>query len=238
MTRFRVLAVLLCASHLLAAGRLSGDAPAVTVSVGFVKQENSPIQIVGLRRPEDQAWSPLLHLVNKTDKATLRIQIETFTANRAGELVNRTNSPGQCGYIASPEDAPNCKGRDERMIPPHGESWTHEHTLDSSGLLIQVHHPACLVAVSQVMAVDFADGSSWRHTYDQMDEVAAAISALGDAQDCKIDGRSKTSLVEFEGTAYSIGRPDRFPDPNPVNSYTFSCSVATLQGKARALCQF
>jgi len=233
--RFSIPALFLAAVHLGAAVGLPSNGTSLTVTVGFVRQRDAPVQIVELRRPDVRSHNPLLHIVNKTDKATLNIGIEMFRGNAAGEVTYGTNSPGPCGVIHSQEHASNCPEQNERMIRPHGESWVHDTTLNSSTVVFQVPSPNCVFATARVMWVEFADGTTWRTTYAQRGEAIESLRELSAAQECALPAGMPTfGAIESIGDDPSLS--DRHPDHSTVQSYTFVCSVNQHEGKVTSWC--
>jgi len=212
------------------------DRPTMTVSIGTAKQD-SPVQIVDLRRPEEIAGDPLILLRNNTDKQTLRVWVETLTRTAGGRLLS-TNSPGPCGYISSTSSAPNCRFREERMIPPRRDVWAHDETLQSSHLLVSMNQGDfnCLYVATTVMHVDFADGTSWKRDDAQIGEALKTLDRLQGEHRCEgIRGREH-ELEQFESVAYPFTNASRYPDPSPVESFTFSCSFGRKRGRLVALC--
>jgi hypothetical protein len=234
MTRCSIptlLLILLCTN----AAHSSREDAIVTVSIQTATQDG-PVQLVGLRRPEDMGSSPLLHLRNNSTKKSVRISLESYAQSPRGGT-NRTNSAGPCGYISSSSDAPNCEFRTERMIPPNGDAWVHEALLQSSSLVTEAMelHSNCLHVAAIVRQVDFEDGTTWRISSEQEGEALAKLG-LGKADGCPNITRVETELEQFEGVGYDISGPQRYPDPGVVESYTFSCRFRPLKGKLVAMC--
>ena len=96
MPRFSIPALFLAAAHLVAAVSLPSNGTSVTVTVGFVRQRDAPVQIVELRRPDERSQNPLLHLVNKTCSGAL-LPAKQRTAqtlrDRAASFTRRKTRP-------------------------------------------------------------------------------------------------------------------------------------------------
>lgn len=201
-----------------------------TISVRIrVAGQDSPIQVVGLKKPEKRSHSPLVHLRNTSSKQTARIWIEAIIAGRDGRVA-RTNS-----------NSPNLFWPEERAIMPGGDRWAHETVLQSAHLLIAGKdlHSNCLRVTVLVLSVEFADGSSW-HRGQNQEGVSWTYPSQSDAEDpCKDSTANESDVARIEGVGFSAASNlDADPEQNELQSYGFSCRLIGKGEKLVAMCPF
>jgi hypothetical protein len=200
--------------------------PTVVVRVGLESQD-SPVQVLGLKRPERPDHYPLVHLRNTSSRQTVQIWIAALVRGRDGKVV-RINS-----------DEPNERWPAERTIPPGDDAWAQEIILQSGRLVFAGKnlHSSCLDVTIIVMRVEFADGSLWNQNPDQ-NEISLGIPRQSDGEDaCKNSTATEAEVEQIAGFGMQ-------PTPNldvsvmrdEVQSYSFSCSLVLKKGGLIALC--
>ena len=228
MGRFLILALLIAIP--LAVGRsVPADESAIGVLLRVAGQD-SPLQIVGLRKPEKFSHDPLVHLRNTSSKQTTRIWIEAIIAGRDGKVA-RINS-----------NYPNVLWPEERVISPGGDGWAHETVLQSTHLLTagKDFHSNCLRVTVLVLSVDFADGTSWHRDQSQKG-VSWTYPSQPDPEDpCKISNANESDVAQIAGAEFRAPSDSDAggSSQEEVQFYGFSCHLARKGERVVAMCPF
>ncbi len=224
MNRFVAIITLLIVFH--PAGRqLRGQAPTVAAAVRVAGQDG-PVQVVGLRRPEETAHYPLVHLRNASSRATKSIVIEAIIRNRDGR-VHRVSS-----------NDPNLLWPDERKIPAGAEGWVHEVVLQSSRLIFAAKslRSNCVNVTVLVARVEFSDGSSWNRDEGQKG-ISWTYPAESPQEDpCKSSTAGGAELAQITGAELESPNPAKPNEDDELQNYSFSCSLLARNGKLVARC--
>lgn len=228
MGRFLILALLIAIP--LAVG-LSSPTEESTIGVLIrVAGQDSPVQVVGLRKPEKSSHDPLVHLRNTSSKQTARIWIEAIIAGHDGKVA-RINS-----------NYPNVFWPEERAIPPGGDGWAHETVLQSTHLLTagKELHSNCLRVTVLVVNVEFADGTSWHRDQSQEGVSWTYPSQPAPEDPCKISNANESDVAQIAGAGFRapFDSDAGGSSQEEVQFYGFSCHVARKGERVVAMCPF
>jgi hypothetical protein len=204
-------------------------APKKALSVTIeVEEQDAPLKIVALRRPQRPGEPPYVHVRNTSSLKTSRFWIEALIISASGG-VYRTNDNG-----------PNEFWPAERIISPAEDRWARETVLQTSSLAIAAKelHSTCIRVVPLVMRVDFVNGTSWKSNLEGVTFSSGSRSAA--REDACPDPGSVSDDRELFPTI-AIGnsvRPNTLEQTEGEKSYTYSCPVVVKDKKRVALCPF
>lgn len=205
----------LIAAIMVVVGSAAQD-PTISVLVRAGGQD-SPVQIIGLRRPEKQNHDPLVHFRNTSTKTTTHILIEAIISGRDGKVI-RTSS-----------NSPNQLWPAERSVPAGGDGWAHETVLHPARLVTAGKdlHSNCLQVTVLVLSVDFDDGTSWNRDQGKNGISWTLPTQLEDP--CKNSTATEAEVSQIIGAAV-LSYADKPADHGEVDSYSFSCALTAKQG--------
>jgi hypothetical protein len=195
----------------------------VVVKLRVLKQDG-PVQILGVRFPDESEKEPSVHLRNSSGQQTKAIWTEAIISNESGQ-VTRTNS-----------NVPNVKWPAERSIEPGAEGWARETVLESSNLMMGAKklHSNCLNVDIVIMAVDFDDGTSWHPSATG----ATLPEHVDDAETCGNATATQSQVDSLVGVSTISRRSPVRPPSSEVQTYSFACTLKTQSDKTIATCPF
>jgi hypothetical protein len=198
---------------------------AVTVNVAIGSQKDSPLQILGIKRPERVGEPARVQLRNVSSNKTARFWVEV--------LIGTPNA----GFISSNSNGPNEFWPQERLVEAGNSSEVKETVLQSNNLVMAAKqlHSRCLSVSVLVMSVDFADGTQWQLKPEEEKQIwmnmtwpqSPSVSQPTQSPDCRLE--------DLDGVGYRLSGPDSKQEES-VSSYSFSCSLRRTAGKLMAMC--
>jgi hypothetical protein len=202
--------------------------PNIALSIRVAEQD-SPVQVVGLKMPERPSHDPLVHFRNASRKQTVRIWIEAIIAGRDGKVARiQSNSPNELW----PE---------ERAIPGGGDGWAHETVLQSARLVTSGKdlHSNCFRVTVLVLRVEFADGSFWSRDQGQKGVSWAYPSQPNTEDPCKNSNANESDVTQITGAAFRAStESDAGSSKEEIQSYQFSCHLVRRGERLVAMCPF
>lgn len=202
--------------------------PTIAVSIR-VAEQNSPVQVVGLRTPGGTSHDPLVHFRNTSEKQTSRIWVEAIIAGRDGKVARiQSNSPNQL----RPE---------ERSISAGGDGWAHETVLQSSRLVTAGKglRSNCFRVTVLVLSVEFADGTSWHRDQGQKGVSWTYPSQPAIPDPCEISNANESDVALIAGAGFRASSDsDVGSSQEEVQSYGFSCHLIRKGERLVAMCPF
>jgi hypothetical protein len=205
----------------------SQDRDSTVVTKLRILQQEAPVQILGMKLPEGSGHEPSVHLRNTFSSKTSRIWVEAIITDPQGHFVS-TNS-----------NAPNELRRAERVISPGAEGWAQETVLRSVGLLMAAKklRSNCISVDVLVMRVDFEDGTSWHLDRSKRLAASGLPEKMDEAVACSNATASEDEIGSLVGVQIRAGsrRPQ---DSSEVQSFSFSCSLHSDEGRIVGSCPF
>ena len=202
--------------------------PTLNISIVAAGQDG-PLEIVGFRPTEGSDSVLTLHIRNVSSKLTRDFWVEPLVRNPSGEVWHSSN-----GHAATRPGFGNLR--------PAAETWdsnTGALRLAALRLAAKDLHSTCLRITPVVMAVDFADGTSWKANSSQEADAMARADRKNSTPACTDSLGAKNYLeqldvVGFKGEVFDSYRSE---EPSGSQSFSFTCSLHRVNDTSvRAIC--
>jgi hypothetical protein len=201
-----------------------------TMSVSMVSAgQGGPLQIIGFKPTEGPDNLLTLHIRNVTSKATQDFWVEPLVRNPSGQVWHSTN-----GHAATTPGFGN--------VPPGAETWdsnTGALNLTTLRMAAKDLHSTCLRITPMVMAVDFADGTSWKANSSQEADAMARADRKSSTTACTDSPDANNYLEQLDAIGFKANVFDsyRSEEPSGSQSFSFACSLHRVNGTSvRAIC--
>jgi hypothetical protein len=220
-----IIGFLLCWA--VAASAITNE-PTLNVSMVAAGQDG-PLEIVGFRPTEGDDDVLTLHVRNVSSKATQDFWVEPLVRNPSGQVWHSTN-----GHAATTPGFGN--------VPPGAETWdsnTGALRLTTLRMAAKDLHSTCLRITPMVMAVDFADGTSWKANPSQEADAMARADRKSSTPACTDSLGAKNYLEQLDAVGFKANVFDsyRSEEPSGSQSFSFVCSLHRVNDASmRAIC--
>ena len=200
-----------------------------TLNVSMVSAgQDGPLQIIGFK-PAEGPDNLTLHIRNVASKATHDYWIEPLVRNPSGQVWHSTN-----GHAAMTPGFGN--------VPPGAETWdsnTGALRLTTLKMAAKDLHSTCLRITPMVMAVDFADGTSWKANSSQETDAMARADRKSSGPACtdSPDANNYLEQLDVIGIKANVFDSYRSEEPSGSQSFSFACSLHRVNDvSVRAVC--
>ena len=220
----RIIGFLLCWA--VATSAITNE-PTLSISMVAAGQDG-PLEIVGFKPTVGNDDVLTLHVRNISAKTTMDFRVEPLIRNPAGQVWHFTN-----GHAAVRPGL--------GTLQPGAETWE----TGTSALRLTLAtvakdlHSTCLKITPMVMAVDFADGTSWKANSSQEADAMARADRKTSTPACTDSPGYKSYLeqldqVGFKGNVFDSYRSE---EPSGSQSFSFVCSLRRInEANVRATC--
>jgi len=190
--------------------------PTLNVSMASAGQDG-PLQIVGFKPTEGSDDVLTLHVRNVSSKATKDFWAEPLVRNPSGQVWHATN-----GHAATTPGFGS--------LPPGAETWdsnTGSLRLTTVRMAAKDLHSTCLRITPMVMAVDFADGTSWRANSSQEADAIARADRKSSTPACTDSPDANNYLEQLDAIGFKANVFDsyRSEESSGSQSFSFSCAL-------------
>lgn len=187
------------------------ESPSVVINVKALRQDSSPVRILGIRVPAGSTHNPLVHLRNFSSVKTSRLWIEV------------TVRGPQTRAIRMDLNTANDLWPGEHEIAPGAEVWSKEPVLASRELLDAAAHlqTSCMMADVRVTRVEFVDGTQWMAN----GEPNAPPANEDWANICKNATASQSEIGHLRSTRAFFLPEQELKYSREVQSFSFMCSL-------------
>jgi hypothetical protein len=200
-----------------------------TLNVSMVSAgQDGPLQIIGFK-PTEGLDKLALHIRSVASKATQDFWVEPLVRNLSGQVWHSTN-----GHAATTPGFGN--------VPPGAETWdsnTGALRLTTLKMAAKDLHSTCLRITPMVMAVDFADGTSWKANSSQEADAMARADRTSSAPACTDSPDANNYLEQLDaiGIKANVFDSYRSEEPRGSLSFSFACSLHRVNDMSvRAVC--
>lgn len=228
----RTAGFLLCCA--VATGAIAIE-PALHVSIVLAGQDG-PLEITGMKATGGPGFVSM-HIRNVSPKATRDYWVLPLVRSPNGQIFRSVNVHA----AITPELG---------KLAPASEAWdTHTGDVVFAALTISAKElrSTCLRVTPMIMAVEFADGTSWDASPDEMADAMARADRLAQAPACKNSAEASASLIQIDAYGVpkigGIGRKARESDPhepeesNGSQAFTFACPLIRVSDSSvHAMC--
>jgi hypothetical protein len=209
--------VLLLGSNVATA---TGDNTHLTIAVNTVEQDDSPVQITGIRMPTRVNGHPTVQFQNVSGK---KIRSVIFFSPIGNVSEPDAGSPGHHKFYMSgsrPE-------QQIHMIDP-GDSDEDVNQLPSSSFIVTsaiLLQSNCVQMTVLVGSVEFADGTKWGISSDRQGVLWRQSLSSDLLQRCSDFVSARNAVARLRGSAFQeLGQPVQF-EQSSNQHYEYSCRL-------------
>jgi hypothetical protein len=224
-------------SLLVPFGVWSADGVTITLSVATVKQDDSPVHILGFRMPK-AGDTPAIVVRNVTSREIRNIGFMNYLGNPRG-VESASPQRGSCLGVKGVHERPR------RGLAPNASAEFPEASLKPEDVGLEAHfwESNCLHAAFYIASVEFADGTVWRwdgsgdfeafreQLLQQWKDSIRPESMAG----CSNSSTTMETLNRLEGITWNPRAKASNLSANPIPFFIISCSI---RDDNVAWCQF
>lgn len=221
----RIISFLLCWA--VATSAITNE-PTMNISMVAAGQDG-PLEIVGFRPTEGSDNVLTLHVRNVSSKSTQDFWVEPLVRNPSGQVWHSTN-----GHAATRPGFGS--------LAPGAETWDSNSgalSLTTWRMAAKDLHSTCLRITPMVMAVDFADGTSWKASSGQEADAMARADRKSSTPACTDSPDANNYLEQLDAIGFKANVFDSYKseEPSGSQSFSFACSLHRINDTSvRAIC--